>query len=190
MPDTWSFARQEDAGLDIMIDGAPRSYYHRFVSALDRVDLDQPVTVRGRSGLMNQVPRIVGPIARRGCAGRGRPVSPRAHPRSDQDHGSKSLHDAAASAERVVRDRSERARAYAVAVNAEIKEQILLGVIDLSDTTVETAKVVGARTQRALPFVAAKRLVIALTAGNTGAESRGREDAGDGRRRPDRQAGT
>ena len=42
---------------------------------------------------------------------------------------------------------------------------ILLGVIDLSDTTVETAKVVAARTQRALPFVAAKQLVIAPDCG-------------------------
>jgi methionine synthase II (cobalamin-independent) len=44
-------------------------------------------------------------------------------------------------------------------------KQIPLGVIDLSDTTVETAKVVVARTQRALPFVAAEQLVIAPDCG-------------------------
>jgi 5-methyltetrahydropteroyltriglutamate--homocysteine methyltransferase len=42
---------------------------------------------------------------------------------------------------------------------------IILGVIDLSDETVESADVIAARVRRALPFVAANRIVVAPDCG-------------------------
>jgi 5-methyltetrahydropteroyltriglutamate--homocysteine methyltransferase len=44
-------------------------------------------------------------------------------------------------------------------------KQILLGVIDLSDMTVETPELVAARIRRALPFIPAENLVIAPDCG-------------------------
>ena len=114
-------------GLDILTDGAP-------------LKLLQPPCQRARSSgprparhgvwtvwAVEPGARIVGPIAWRGCAGRGRPVSPREHPPSDQDHGSRSLHDAAAGAERVVRDRSGCGDDICGGVNAEIKDLFAAG---------------------------------------------------------------
>ena len=58
---------QEDAGLDIVTDGEIRreSYSNRFATALDGVDLDNPGSVKNRSGLPIPVPRVVGAIRRR-----------------------------------------------------------------------------------------------------------------------------
>jgi 5-methyltetrahydropteroyltriglutamate--homocysteine methyltransferase len=58
----------ERAGLDIVTDGEIRreSYFNHFANALDGIDLDNPGTVPGRTGLPTQVPRVVGPIRRRG----------------------------------------------------------------------------------------------------------------------------
>jgi 5-methyltetrahydropteroyltriglutamate--homocysteine methyltransferase len=44
-------------------------------------------------------------------------------------------------------------------------KKIILGVIDLSDPTVESPEVVANRIRRALPFVAAKNLIIAPDCG-------------------------
>jgi 5-methyltetrahydropteroyltriglutamate--homocysteine methyltransferase len=44
-------------------------------------------------------------------------------------------------------------------------KQILLGVLDLSDMTIETPEIVAARIRRALPFVAADRIVVAPDCG-------------------------
>jgi len=44
-------------------------------------------------------------------------------------------------------------------------KQIMLGVIDLADMTVETPATVAARIRRALPHVPAERLVIAPDCG-------------------------
>jgi 5-methyltetrahydropteroyltriglutamate--homocysteine methyltransferase len=59
---------QEDAGLDIITDGEVRreSYSNHFATALDGVDVDNPGTALDRSGHPNPVPRVVGPISRRG----------------------------------------------------------------------------------------------------------------------------
>jgi 5-methyltetrahydropteroyltriglutamate--homocysteine methyltransferase len=56
----------ERAGIDVVTDGEIRreSYSNRFANALAGIDLDNPGTALGRSGLMNEVPRIVGPIRR------------------------------------------------------------------------------------------------------------------------------
>ena len=44
-------------------------------------------------------------------------------------------------------------------------KQVLLGVLDLSDMTIETPAIVAARIRRALPFVSADRLVVAPDCG-------------------------
>jgi 5-methyltetrahydropteroyltriglutamate--homocysteine methyltransferase len=58
---------QEAAGLDIITDGEIRreSYSNRFATALEGIDLTNPAMVPGRSGRLNAVPRIVGPIRRK-----------------------------------------------------------------------------------------------------------------------------
>ena len=60
---------QERAGLDIITDGEIRreSYSNRVVTALDGVDVDNPGTTLDRNGNPSPVPRIVGPVARRGA---------------------------------------------------------------------------------------------------------------------------
>ncbi|MGE5201569.1 MAG: 5-methyltetrahydropteroyltriglutamate--homocysteine methyltransferase [Acidobacteriota bacterium] len=57
----------ERAGIDILSDGEMRreSYSNRFATALDGVDIDNPGHVRTRTGRLQPVPRVVGPIRRR-----------------------------------------------------------------------------------------------------------------------------
>ena len=59
----------ERAGIDIVTDGEVRreSYSNRFALALDGVDLDNPAEVIGRTGKPTSVPRVTGPIKRRGA---------------------------------------------------------------------------------------------------------------------------
>ena len=58
----------ERAGIDIVTDGELRreSYSNRFATALEGVDLDNPGKALDRTGHENPVPRVVGPIRRRG----------------------------------------------------------------------------------------------------------------------------
>jgi 5-methyltetrahydropteroyltriglutamate--homocysteine methyltransferase len=58
---------QEEAGLDIITDGEIRreSYFNRFATALDGLDIEQAGTTLSRGGRPVAVPRIVGPIRRR-----------------------------------------------------------------------------------------------------------------------------
>jgi 5-methyltetrahydropteroyltriglutamate--homocysteine methyltransferase len=42
---------------------------------------------------------------------------------------------------------------------------IILGVLDLSNTNIETPEIVAARIRRALPFVAAERIIVAPDCG-------------------------
>jgi len=58
----------EAAGIDIITDGEMRreSYSNRFATALEGVDVDNPGTIVNRVGKRSAVPRIVGPIRRRG----------------------------------------------------------------------------------------------------------------------------
>jgi 5-methyltetrahydropteroyltriglutamate--homocysteine methyltransferase len=58
---------QEDAGLDIITDGEIRreSYFNRFATALDGIDIDKGGTTLSRGGRSVAVPRVVGPIRRR-----------------------------------------------------------------------------------------------------------------------------
>jgi 5-methyltetrahydropteroyltriglutamate--homocysteine methyltransferase len=59
---------QERAGIDIVSDGEQRreSYSNHFATALDGVDIDNPGTTMSRMGRPIPVPRITGPIRRRG----------------------------------------------------------------------------------------------------------------------------
>ena len=58
----------ERAGIDIVTDGEIRreSYSNRFATALEGIDLAKPGHVKARSGNRTPVPRVVGPIRRRG----------------------------------------------------------------------------------------------------------------------------
>lgn len=55
---------QERAGIAIITDGEVRreSYFNAFATALDGIDLDNPGTIKSRSGNPTQVPRVTGPI--------------------------------------------------------------------------------------------------------------------------------
>jgi 5-methyltetrahydropteroyltriglutamate--homocysteine methyltransferase len=57
---------QERAGIDIVSDGEMRreSYFNRFATALEGIDLDNPGTVVSRTGKSVYVPRVVGRIRR------------------------------------------------------------------------------------------------------------------------------
>ncbi len=57
---------QERAGIDIVSDGEMRreSYFNRFATALEGIDLDHPGTVVSRTGKSVYVPRVVGRIRR------------------------------------------------------------------------------------------------------------------------------
>jgi 5-methyltetrahydropteroyltriglutamate--homocysteine methyltransferase len=56
----------ERAGIDILTDGEIRreSYSNRFATALEGMDIDNPAMVPGRTGGVNAVPRVVGPVRR------------------------------------------------------------------------------------------------------------------------------
>jgi 5-methyltetrahydropteroyltriglutamate--homocysteine methyltransferase len=56
----------ERAGIDVITDGEIRreSYSNRFANSLDGIDLDHPGRALGRSGVENEVPRVVGPVRR------------------------------------------------------------------------------------------------------------------------------
>ena len=59
---------QSLAGIDIVGDGEMRreSYSNRLATALEGIDIDRPGTAIDRTGKANPVPRVVGPIRRRG----------------------------------------------------------------------------------------------------------------------------
>jgi 5-methyltetrahydropteroyltriglutamate--homocysteine methyltransferase len=59
----------ERAGIDIITDGEMRreSYSNRFATALEGIDIEHPGTTRNRSGQPIPVPRIAGPIRRKGA---------------------------------------------------------------------------------------------------------------------------
>ena len=56
----------EQAGLDILTDGEVRreSYFNRFATGIDGIDLDNPGMVKNRRGKNTLVPRVTGPIRR------------------------------------------------------------------------------------------------------------------------------
>jgi 5-methyltetrahydropteroyltriglutamate--homocysteine methyltransferase len=58
----------ERAGIDVITDGEMRreSYSNRFATALDGLDPEHPAEIHGSTGRRTVVPRVVGPIRRRG----------------------------------------------------------------------------------------------------------------------------
>jgi 5-methyltetrahydropteroyltriglutamate--homocysteine methyltransferase len=60
---------QERAGLTIITDGEQRreSYSNRFATALEGIDIENPGTTLSRNGKPIAVPRVVGPIRRKGA---------------------------------------------------------------------------------------------------------------------------
>jgi 5-methyltetrahydropteroyltriglutamate--homocysteine methyltransferase len=58
----------ERAGIDIITDGEMRreSYSNRFATALEGIDIERPGTTINRSGQPIPVPRVAGPIRRKG----------------------------------------------------------------------------------------------------------------------------
>jgi 5-methyltetrahydropteroyltriglutamate--homocysteine methyltransferase len=60
---------QERAGLTIITDGEQRreSYSNRFATALEGIDVEKPGTTLSRNGKPIAVPRVVGPIRRKGA---------------------------------------------------------------------------------------------------------------------------
>jgi len=58
----------ERAGIDIISDGEMRreSYSNRFATALEGIDIENPGSTINRSGVAIPVPRVAGPIRRRG----------------------------------------------------------------------------------------------------------------------------
>jgi 5-methyltetrahydropteroyltriglutamate--homocysteine methyltransferase len=61
----------ESAGIDIVGDGEIRreSYSNHFATALEGFDVDRPAEILSRAGTPNLVPRVVGPVSRRGPVG-------------------------------------------------------------------------------------------------------------------------
>jgi 5-methyltetrahydropteroyltriglutamate--homocysteine methyltransferase len=59
----------EQAGIDIVTDGEMRreSYSNRFATALEGIDIENPGSTINRSGVAIPVPRVAGPIRRRGA---------------------------------------------------------------------------------------------------------------------------
>lgn len=59
---------QKLAGIDIIGDGEMRreSYSNRLATALEGIDIDRPGSALDRTGAANPVPRVAGPIRRRG----------------------------------------------------------------------------------------------------------------------------
>ena len=136
VPEPWLEAAQDDAtrlaigdmeraGIDIITDGEIRreSYSNRFATALSGVDLDNPATVRGRTGGSVVVPRITGPIRRL------RPVEVRdvEFLRANTDRRIKITLPGPFTMSRQAknefyRDEEELVMDYAAAVNAELRD--------------------------------------------------------------------
>src|SRR5262245_10517279 len=121
---------QERAGLDIITDGEQRreSYSNRFATALDGVDSDNPGKTPNRTGGFAIVPRIVGPIRRRGAVG----VRDVKCLRANTDRTIKMTMPGPCTMAQQCQDehyRDEEALAldFAAAVNAEIKDLFAAG---------------------------------------------------------------
>src|SRR5205823_5857382 len=178
-----AIADQERAGLDIVTDGEMRreSYSNRFATALEGVDIDNPGTALDRSGHPNPVPRIVGPIARR------QPVEVadlrflRTHTdrtikmtvpgpftmsqQAQNDH----YPDAESAAMGYAADQISIETAQSgldLGVLADLSEKtIILGVLDLSTSEVESVETVAARGRRAFDHHSPEKLVLAPDCG-------------------------
>ena len=115
----------ERAGIDIVTDGEVRreSYFNRFATALDGIDVDNYGMVASRNGKQTAVPRVVGPIRR------AAPIQVRdlAFLRAQTDKPIKitvpgPFTMTMLALDEFYNDAEELAMAYAVAVNEELRE--------------------------------------------------------------------
>jgi len=122
---------QERAGIDIITDGEARreSYSNHFANALDGIDRDNPGQAKDRTGAAVSVPRVVGPIRRRG------PVEVEAvrFLRAQTDRAIKvtvpgPFTMAQQAQDDHYGDRAKLAMAYAAAVNEEVLDLYAAGV--------------------------------------------------------------
>jgi 5-methyltetrahydropteroyltriglutamate--homocysteine methyltransferase len=120
----------ERAGIDVVTDGEIRreSYSNRFALSLDGIDADRPATIAGRNG-PTLVPRIVGPIRRRGAV----EVRDAAFLRRASDRATKITLPgpftlAQQAFDEFYGDDEAVAMAYAAAVNEELREIVAAGV--------------------------------------------------------------
>jgi 5-methyltetrahydropteroyltriglutamate--homocysteine methyltransferase len=121
---------QERAGLDVVTDGEVRreSYSNHFANALEGIDLDQPGEALDRSGTPVPVPRIAGPIKRKGPVG----VEDVKFLKSITDRKIKITVPGPFTASQQAQDDyyakpAEAALAYAAAINAEMKDLFAAG---------------------------------------------------------------
>jgi len=121
---------QERAGIDILSDGEMRreSYFNRFATALDGIDVDHPGTVISRTGKPALVPRVVGRIRRL------RPVNVRdvQFLRANTEHQIKITVPGPFTMTKLARNDyyasdANLAMDYAAAVNAEIRDLFTAG---------------------------------------------------------------
>jgi 5-methyltetrahydropteroyltriglutamate--homocysteine methyltransferase len=141
VPEQWLEQAQDDAtilairdleraGIDIITDGEIRreSYSNRFATALEGIDLAKPGHVKARSGHRTPVPRVVGPIRRKG------PVEVRDMKflRANTERTAKiTLPGPFTMSQQAINeyyeDADEMVMDYAVAVNAEAKDLVKAG---------------------------------------------------------------
>jgi 5-methyltetrahydropteroyltriglutamate--homocysteine methyltransferase len=121
----------ERAGIDIISDGEMRreSYSNRFATALEGVDIERPGSALDRTGHANPVPRVMGPIRRKG------PVEVRdvAFLRANTDRATRitlpgPFTMAQQAQDDFYKDEEALALAYAAAVNEEIRDLKAAGV--------------------------------------------------------------
>jgi 5-methyltetrahydropteroyltriglutamate--homocysteine methyltransferase len=115
----------ERAGIDLITDGEQRreSYFNEFANALEGLDRDRPGTALSRRGTPTPVPRVIGPVAR------ARPVNLRDAQflRSVTTRRIKvtvpgPFTMTQLAEDEYYKDPERLAEAYAVAVNAELRE--------------------------------------------------------------------
>ena len=121
---------QERAGIDIVSDGEQRreSYSSHFATALDGIDADNPGTAINRLGKPIPVPRVTGPIRRRGPV----TVSDLKYLRANTDRKIKATLPGPFTMSRQAQDAhygdpAAMAMAFAAAVNAEIRDLFAAG---------------------------------------------------------------
>lgn len=130
-------ADMEAAGIDVVTDGEQRreSYFNEFANALDGLDRERPGTAISRRGTPTPVPRVIGPIART------RPVNLRdarflrevtTRPIKVTVPGPFTMTQLAQ--DDYYKDPERLAEAYAVAVNAELRDlEPVVDVVQLDE---------------------------------------------------------
>jgi len=159
---------QERAGLDIITDGEIRreSYSNRFATALEGVQIDEPYMQArpekarqyGLKVLNRALADISRPTAVHICFGYAAIIH-------ERPSGYSFLPELAHSHAGQVSIETAQSALDCSVLTALSEKIIILGVLDLSDMSIETAETVAQRIRRALPYVAPERLIIAPDCG-------------------------